>query len=522
MTKNIPQHILKPIIHNSLEFRFFGYLWTIMILPLVFAVGFGGLMSSGPMLQGGLAGGTMFLGGNAGDSVGGMMANGLAGGDVGDGGVRVGAMGLPRDGAGVGLMFGIIGDIGVGGMVGGLTGDRGADGGGDEGIVGGLAGGGDTIGEIGDGPGDVGAVVKDVTPGGGASVEGIGAMVGGATSSDGASGDGVGVMDGRLIRQLMEQVGWCSAMVELKHQVMESVMVIGASVDGVVRWSEGDVSESETPVMELVGEGLVAMVGKDETPGVRWLEVQHQGDGASGDGVGVMVGVKRQEQGLEVNTLGDELVWMVIGASVDRLKEAMVMMVEVKHQFDGASGGWCRCDGAMDRSRSQVKRQVRWLVGETPCEWSYLDGDWSSMDVVGVDGWAGETPGDGASVDGCEGVGGETPVMELLDGEGASVGCCRFHGWSENTRCDSLEEKHQVIELVGVGRCLVEECNTADRISPMMGWPNILPLNHNRCDVDLNHNACVAAAVVAMNSDSHDDSATVACLCVLQLIGVSP
>nr|GEX54061.1 hypothetical protein [Tanacetum cinerariifolium] len=37
-----------------------------------------------------------------------------------------------------------------------------------------------------------------------------------------------------------------------------------------------------------------------------------------------------------------------------------------------------------------------------------------------------------------------------------------------------------------------------------------------------NHNACVAVAVVAMNSDSHDDSATVACFCVLQLIGDSP
>ncbi|GKE47643.1 hypothetical protein Tco_1478901 [Tanacetum coccineum] len=37
-----------------------------------------------------------------------------------------------------------------------------------------------------------------------------------------------------------------------------------------------------------------------------------------------------------------------------------------------------------------------------------------------------------------------------------------------------------------------------------------------------NHNACVAAAVAAMNSDSHDDNATVACFCVLQLIGDSP
>nr|GEW45992.1 hypothetical protein [Tanacetum cinerariifolium] len=37
-----------------------------------------------------------------------------------------------------------------------------------------------------------------------------------------------------------------------------------------------------------------------------------------------------------------------------------------------------------------------------------------------------------------------------------------------------------------------------------------------------NHNACVAAADAAMNSDSHDDSATVACFCVLQLIGDSP
>ncbi|GJZ20820.1 augmin subunit 6 [Tanacetum coccineum] len=36
------------------------------------------------------------------------------------------------------------------------------------------------------------------------------------------------------------------------------------------------------------------------------------------------------------------------------------------------------------------------------------------------------------------------------------------------------------------------------------------------------HNACVAAAVAAMNSDSHDDSATVAYFCVLQLIGDSP
>nr|GEW78930.1 1-aminocyclopropane-1-carboxylate synthase 7-like [Tanacetum cinerariifolium] len=34
--------------------------------------------------------------------------------------------------------------------------------------------------------------------------------------------------------------------------------------------------------------------------------------------------------------------------------------------------------------------------------------------------------------------------------------------------------------------------------------------------------ACVAAAVAAMNSDSHDDNATVAYFCVLQLIGDSP
>ncbi|GJR02814.1 enhanced disease resistance 2-like protein [Tanacetum coccineum] len=33
-----------------------------------------------------------------------------------------------------------------------------------------------------------------------------------------------------------------------------------------------------------------------------------------------------------------------------------------------------------------------------------------------------------------------------------------------------------------------------------------------------NHNACVAAVVAAMNSDSHDDSATMAYFCVLQLI----
>nr|GEV08286.1 aspartic proteinase-like [Tanacetum cinerariifolium] len=38
-----------------------------------------------------------------------------------------------------------------------------------------------------------------------------------------------------------------------------------------------------------------------------------------------------------------------------------------------------------------------------------------------------------------------------------------------------------------------------------------------------NHNACVAAAAIAvMNSDSHDDSAIVACFYVLQLIGDSP
>ncbi|GJT03669.1 ARID DNA-binding domain-containing protein [Tanacetum coccineum] len=37
-----------------------------------------------------------------------------------------------------------------------------------------------------------------------------------------------------------------------------------------------------------------------------------------------------------------------------------------------------------------------------------------------------------------------------------------------------------------------------------------------------NHSACVAAAVAAMNSDSQDDKATVACFCVLQLIGDSP
>nr|GFB26400.1 hypothetical protein [Tanacetum cinerariifolium] len=37
-----------------------------------------------------------------------------------------------------------------------------------------------------------------------------------------------------------------------------------------------------------------------------------------------------------------------------------------------------------------------------------------------------------------------------------------------------------------------------------------------------NHNACVAAAVAAMNSDPHDDNATVVCFCVLQLVGDSP
>nr|GEZ11716.1 hypothetical protein [Tanacetum cinerariifolium] len=36
-----------------------------------------------------------------------------------------------------------------------------------------------------------------------------------------------------------------------------------------------------------------------------------------------------------------------------------------------------------------------------------------------------------------------------------------------------------------------------------------------------NHNACVAATVAVMNSDSHDDSATLACFCVLHLIGDS-
>nr|GEU74746.1 zinc finger, CCHC-type [Tanacetum cinerariifolium] len=36
-----------------------------------------------------------------------------------------------------------------------------------------------------------------------------------------------------------------------------------------------------------------------------------------------------------------------------------------------------------------------------------------------------------------------------------------------------------------------------------------------------NHNACVAAVVAAMNSDSHDDSATVSCFCVLQLIAMA-
>nr|GEW52556.1 ribonuclease H-like domain, reverse transcriptase, RNA-dependent DNA polymerase [Tanacetum cinerariifolium] len=40
----------------------------------------------------------------------------------------------------------------------------------------------------------------------------------------------------------------------------------------------------------------------------------------------------------------------------------------------------------------------------------------------------------------------------------------------------------------------------------------------NQLDL-FNHNASVAAAVAAINSDSHDDSATVACFCVLQLIG---
>ncbi|GJW29392.1 hypothetical protein Tco_0046267 [Tanacetum coccineum] len=116
-----------------------------MILPLVSAVGFCGLMSSGPMLQGGLAGGIMLVGGNAGGSVGGMMVGGLAGGDIGDDGGDVGTLGVVGDGASV---------DGVGAMVGGET------------------------------------------PGDGASVDGVGAMVGGETPGDGASVDGVGAMVG--------------------------------------------------------------------------------------------------------------------------------------------------------------------------------------------------------------------------------------------------------------------------------------------------------------------------------------
>ncbi|GJS23756.1 senescence-specific cysteine protease SAG39-like protein [Tanacetum coccineum] len=52
-------------------------------------------------------------------------------------------------------------------------------------------------------------------------------------------------------------------------------------------------------------------------------------------------------------------------------------------------------------------------------------------------------------------------------------------------------------------------------IAMMASYPTFLSILYN-------HNACVAAAVAAMNSDSHDDSATVACFCVLQLIGDSP
>ncbi|GKB38101.1 hypothetical protein Tco_0883043 [Tanacetum coccineum] len=58
------------------------------------------------------------------------------------------------------------------------------------------------------------------------------------------------------------------------------------------------------------------------------------------------------------------------------------------------------------------------------------------------------------------------------------------------------------------------------------GFDNVASFIQQKCVSLLsslfNHNACVAVAVAAMNSDSHDDSATVAYFCVLQLIGDSP
>nr|GEY60208.1 hypothetical protein [Tanacetum cinerariifolium] len=64
--------------------------------------------------------------------------------------------------------------------------------------------------------------------------------------------------------------------------------------------------------------------------------------------------------------------------------------------------------------------------------------------------------------------------------------------------------------------CLDFDLNAADGRED-----KTLPSGDESSVVLFNHNACVAAAVAAINSASHDDSDTVACLCVLQLIAMA-
>nr|GEX31099.1 hypothetical protein [Tanacetum cinerariifolium] len=66
---------------------------------------------------------------------------------------------------------------------------------------------------------------------------------------------------------------------------------------------------------------------------------------------------------------------------------------------------------------------------------------------------------------------------------------------------------------------------TAGRFHTGPGSTSFSCLNTAKADNSLSlfsHNACVTAVVAAMNSDSHNDSDTVACFCVLQLIGDLP
>ncbi|GJY74970.1 hypothetical protein Tco_0479401 [Tanacetum coccineum] len=74
-------------------------------------------------------------------------------------------------------------------------------------------------------------------------------------------------------------------------------------------------------------------------------------------------------------------------------------------------------------------------------------------------------------------------------------------------------ESYEITTSVNVENLVFEEC-FCEYVLPSGFSFRIKCLLSNL----FNHNACVAAAVAAMNSDSHDDNATVACFCVLQLM----